>query len=111
MKIAQNAETAVEEAPLLSQGTRESPTQINHIHPSQELQVKPLSCYRCGGRDGHAPDECGAIKSRFKKWKKSLMKVRSLNSKPGTDWPENSLDDESEEPVLSPSGDRSITED
>ena len=38
------------------------------------------------------------------------MMVRSLNSKPGTDWPENSEDDESEEPVLSPNGDRSITE-
>ena len=38
------------------------------------------------------------------------MKVRSLNSKPGTDWPENSEDDESEEPVLSPNGDRFITE-
>ena len=38
------------------------------------------------------------------------MKVRSLNSKPGTDWPENSEDDESEEPVLSPNDDRSITE-
>ena len=29
------------------------------------------------------------------------MKVCSLNSKPGTDWLENSSDDESEEPVLS----------
>ena len=29
------------------------------------------------------------------------MKVRSLNSKPGTDWLESNSDEESEEPVLS----------
>ena len=57
VKIARNAEMAVEEAPLLSQGTRESPTQIDHMQPS--------SCYRCGGRR-----KCGAIKSRFNEWKK-----------------------------------------
>ena len=51
--IARNAETAVEEAPLLSQGTRESPTQIDHVHPSQGSHVKPFSCYRCGGTDGN----------------------------------------------------------
>ena len=38
------------------------------------------------------------------------MKVRSLSSKPGTDWLENSSDDKSEEPVLSlNNGDSSIT--
>ena len=38
------------------------------------------------------------------------MKVRSLNSKPGTDWLENSSDDESEELVLFlNNGDSSIT--
>ena len=38
------------------------------------------------------------------------MKVRSLNSQRGTDWLENSSDDESEEPVLSlNNGDSSIT--
>ena len=38
------------------------------------------------------------------------MKVRSLNSNPGTDWLENSSEDKSEEPVLSlNNGDSSIT--
>ena len=38
------------------------------------------------------------------------MKVRSLNSKPGTDCLENSSDNESEEPVLSlNNGDSSVT--
>ena len=38
------------------------------------------------------------------------MKVRSLNSKPGKDWLENSSDDESEVPVLSlNNSDSSIT--
>ena len=38
------------------------------------------------------------------------MEVHSLNSKPATDWLENSSDDESEEPVLSlNNGDSSIT--
>ena len=49
-------------------------------------------------------------KGKKGKEKKPPMKVRSLNSKPGTDWLENSSDDESEEPVLSlNNGDSSIT--
>ena len=135
VRIARNAETAVQEARLLSQGTRENPIQIDHVHASRGTQAKTFSCYRCGGTDGHAPDECGAIKSRCNKCKKvghlqrvcrskpkadqrkgkkgkekKPPKVRSLNSKPGTDWLENSSDDESEEPVLSlNNGDSSIT--
>ena len=136
VRIARNAETAVQEARLLSQGTRENPIQIDHVHASRGSQAKIFSCYRCGGTDGHAPDECGAIKSRCNKCKKvghlqrvcrskpkadqrkgkkgkekkPPMKVRSLNSQRGTDWLENSSDDESEEPVLSlNNGDSSIT--
>ena len=127
VRIAWNAETAMQEARLLSQGTRENMIQIDHVHASWGSQAKTFSCYRCGGTDGHAPDECGAIKSRGNKCKKvghlqrvcrskskadqrkgkkgkeknPPMKVRSLNWKPGTDWLENSSDDESEEPVLS----------
>jgi len=40
-------------------------------------------------------------KGKKGKEKKPPKKVRSLNSKPGTDCVENSSDDESEEPVLS----------
>ena len=136
MRIARNAETAVQEARLQSQGTMENPVQIDHVNASRGSQAKIFSCYRCGGTDGHAPDECGAIKSRCKKCKKvghlqrvcrskskadqrkdkkgkdkkPSIKVRSLHSKPGIDWLENSSDDESEEPVLSLNyGDSSIT--
>ena len=127
VRIVRNAETAVQEARLLSQGTRENPIQIDHVHASRGSQAKTFSCYRCGGTDGHAPDECGAIKSKCNKRKKVRhlhrvcrseskadqrkgkkgkekkppMEVRSLNSKPGTDRLENSSDDESEKPVLS----------
>ena len=49
-------------------------------------------------------------KGKKGKEKKPPMEVRSLNSKPGTDWLENSSDDESEKPVLSlNNGDSSIT--
>ncbi|CAH3173815.1 unnamed protein product, partial [Porites evermanni] len=49
-------------------------------------------------------------KGKKGKEKKPPMKVRSLNSKPGTDWLENSSDDESEELVLFlNNGDSSIT--
>ena len=136
VRIVRNAETAVQEARLLSQGTRENPIQIDHVHASRGSQAKTFSCYRCGGTDGHAPDECGAIKSKCNKRKKVRhlhrvcrseskadqrkgkkgkekkppMEVRSLNSKPGTDLLENSSDDESEKPVLSlNNGESSIT--
>ena len=49
-------------------------------------------------------------KGKKGKEKKPPMKVRSLNSKPSTDWLENSSDDESEVPVLSlNNSDSSIT--
>ena len=49
-------------------------------------------------------------KADQRKDKKPPIKVRSLHSKPGIDWLENSSDDESEEPVLSLNyGDSSIT--
>ena len=70
VRIARNAETTVQEVRLLSQGTREDPIQIDHVHASQGSQAKTFSCYRSGGTDGHAPDECGAIKSRCNKCKK-----------------------------------------
>ena len=70
VRIVRNAETPVQEALLLSQGTRENPIQIDHVHASRGSQAKTFSCYRCGGTDGHAPDECGAIKSKCNKRKK-----------------------------------------
>lgn len=136
IKIARSAESAVQEARLLSQGTKDDPIQIDHVH----AKMKMFSCYRCGGTDGHSPDECGAIKSTCnackkvghlqrvcqskpkaayptkrqkqrpaKKEKKGpTMKVRSLRSKPD-DWLEDSLSEESE-PVLSlNNADSSIT--
>ena len=49
-------------------------------------------------------------KGKKGKEKKPPMKVRSLNSKHGTDYLENTSGDESEEPVLSlNNGDSSIT--
>ena len=78
VKTAQNAETAVQEGRLLSQGTRENPVQIDHEHASRGSQAKTFSCYRCGGRDGHAPDECGAIKSRCNNYKKKSDTCRGF---------------------------------
>ena len=79
VKIARNAETAIEEAPLLSQGTRESPTQIDHVHPSQGSQVKPFSCYRCGGTDGNVAQSSPGLISE-KSWTLAeglLLKIES----------------------------------
>ena len=85
MRIARNAETAVQEARLLSQGTRENPIQIDHVHTSWGSQAKTFSCYRCGGTDGHAPNECGAIKSRCNKRKKVRHLHRVCRSKSKAD--------------------------
>ena len=70
IKIARSVETAVQETLLLSQGTRENPIQIDHKPASRGFPVKQFSCYRCGGTDGHSPDECGAIKATCNSCKK-----------------------------------------
>ena len=79
------AETAVQEARWLSQGTRENPIHIDHVHASRGSQAKTFSCYRSGGTDGHAPDECGAIKSRCNKCKKVGHLRRVCRSKSKAD--------------------------
>ena len=72
------AKMSVQEAWLLSQGTRENPIQIDHVHASRGSQAKTFSCYRCGGTDGHAPDECGAITSRCNKCKKKVSHLQRV---------------------------------
>ena len=82
IKIARSAETAVQEARLLSQGTKENPIHIDHVHASRGFPAKPFSCYRCGGTDGHTPDECGAIKSTCNICKKVDTCKRSVTQSP-----------------------------
>ena len=40
IKIARSAETAVQEARILSQGTKENPIQIDHVHASRGFPAK-----------------------------------------------------------------------
>lgn len=63
IKMARSAEMGVQEARLLSQGTREDKIAIERVHASRGFRGKQFSCYRCGGTDGHSPDECSAIRS------------------------------------------------
>ena len=79
VRIALNAETAVQEARLLSQGTRGNPIQIKS------------RCNKCK-KVGHLQRVCRSKskadqrKGKKGKEKKPPMKVRSLNSNRGTDW-------------------------
>ena len=43
IKIARSAETAVQETLLLSQGTKENPIQIDHVHASRRFPAKQFS--------------------------------------------------------------------
>ena len=89
IKIARSAETAVQETLLLSQGTKENPIQIDHVHASRRFPAKQFSCYRCGGTDGHSPDECGAIKATCNSCKKVGHLQKVCRSKPKATHPTN----------------------
>ena len=77
MKIARSAETATQEAILLSNGTKEDPIQIDHVAHGSKLLSKQYTCYRCGGKDGRNACECGAIYPKCNACKKvgHLQKV------------------------------------
>ncbi|XP_068704489.1 uncharacterized protein [Montipora foliosa] len=89
IRIARSAETAVQEARLLSQGTKENPIHIDHEHASRGFPAKPFSCYRCGRPDGHTPDECGATKSTSNICKKVGHMQKVCRSKPKMAHPAN----------------------
>lgn len=61
VKIAWSAETAVQEARLLSQGMKEDSIPIEHVHASCGFCRKEFSCYRCVGADGHSPAQSGKL--------------------------------------------------
>ena len=92
MKIARSAETASQEALLLSGGSKENPIQIDHVAHGQHGSKPPhkYSCYRCGGADGHSASECGAINSRYNLCKKVGHLQKVCRSKPkGSDQKRN----------------------
>ena len=91
---------AVQEARLLSQGT----------FPTTDVVEQQKSRTLAEGLPFKVQSWPKERQERKRKEKKPPMKVRSLNSKPGTDLLENSSDDESEDPVHSlNNGDSSIT--
>jgi len=86
VKFARSEENATQDSLLISSGTKENPVQIDRVHDKQKEPAKTAYVYyRCGGKDGHSGNECGAINSRCNGCKKigHLQKVcRSTGSKP-----------------------------
>ena len=81
VKIARNAETAVQEARLLSQGSKENTITVNHVRTSSRTPAKRSNCYSCSGTDGHSPSKCGALKSTCNNYKKVGHLQRVCRSK------------------------------
>ena len=70
-KFARSEENATQDSLLISSGTKENPIQIDRVHDKQNGPAKTAYvCYRCGGKDGHSANECGAINSRCNGCKK-----------------------------------------
>ena len=57
VKIARNAETAVQEARLLSQGSKENTITVNHVRTSSRTPAKRSNYYSCSGTDDHSPSK------------------------------------------------------
>lgn len=57
VKIARNTETAVQEARLLSQGSKGNAITVNHVRTSSRTPAKRSNCYSCSGTDGHSPSK------------------------------------------------------
>ena len=78
IKLARSEENATQDSLLIASGTKENPISIDRVHSNQKEPAKTTYvCYRCGGKDGHSANECGAINSRCNGCKKlgHLQKV------------------------------------
>ncbi len=81
IKLARSEENAAQDSLLISRGTKENPIQIDRLQDkprADKEQAKTVyACYRCGRKDGHSANECGAINYRCNACKKMghLQKV------------------------------------
>ena len=73
MKVARSEESSRKDASMITKGTKEDPIPVDKVNakkPTDGADEKRFICYRCGGLDGHSPNECGAINSRCNSCKK-----------------------------------------
>lgn len=75
MKLAQSEETAVQEACLLSSGTKKDSIQVHHVAHESKVKLKLSTCkdlhlLQVQRTDGHNMNKCGAINSTYNIWKK-----------------------------------------
>ena len=71
--IARSEETSSKDASMIANETKEDPISVDKVNakkPTDGADEKRFICYRCGGLDGHSPNECGAINSRCNSCKK-----------------------------------------
>lgn len=85
IKIARSDETSKQDATLIAKGIKENPILVVQIHTRKSDGTRDgmnSICYRCGGMDGHSPDECGAIYSRDNRKMGHLARVCKSTKKP-----------------------------
>ena len=71
IKLARSEENATQDSLLIASGRNEKPISIDRILNNQkEPADTTYACYRCGRKDGHGANECGAINSRCNGCKK-----------------------------------------
>ncbi|KAL9967391.1 hypothetical protein ACROYT_G025605 [Oculina patagonica] len=82
MKVARSDETSKKDASLIAKGTKEDPIPVDQVDARRTDggRDKKFICYRCGGMDGHSPDECGALNSRCNACRKMGHLARVCNS-------------------------------
>ena len=71
VRIAKTTESAEKEVQLMT-GTKENPIILNRLDSTGSKgkhyeAKKDFSCFRCGGKDGHTADKCGAISLNCRK--------------------------------------------
>ena len=86
VRIAKTMESAEQEVQLMT-GTKENPIILNCLDSTggkgkHYEAKKDFSCFRCGGKDGHTADKCGAISLNCRKFGKAghLARVCRSNS-------------------------------
>ena len=83
IKLARSEEYATQDSLLIASGTKEDPITIDRVVNNQkELPKTAYAWYRCGGKDGHSANECGAINSRCNGCKKMGHLQKVCRSKP-----------------------------
>lgn len=83
IKLERSEENATQDSLLIASGTKENPIPIDRILNNQKEPGKTTyASYRCGGKDGHSPNECGAINSRCNGCKKIGLLQKDCCSQP-----------------------------